>query len=328
MDNKITIDLSDIPMGLDTRSEILEWVNKLLLAKIPRWATEDYQGSERDFTAWLREVAEKTRFQDTIALAKGSKPALARAKAELEFWVSTRTRKAKDVADRAFILQLYEMNQNGWYHHLPGELDTLEEYLSLFFDEMTEGTTVWYDYKFLIETALPILKQVGATPEDIIGLSHATSKARAAVPAMRHIVKAYADDDGIVAPEAAEQVLGIARQVSDPDISVASFRTDMQQVTGKIIGTKALVPIPVQKFIMPGGETWLLFKAPSNAYVRAAEIGLKGVSGDRVDVRDPKSFVVEAAALLRKRIVVDDDLNIIPIPISGIDKFLNQPIHS
>jgi len=326
--DSFTIELSEIPDRiLGDKDAIQHWAQELLLSKVPRWAREDYQGSEQDFTEWLREVAEKTRFKDTIAMAKGSQPALARAKAELEFWVSTRTRKTKDVADRAFILQLYEANQNGWYHHLPGELDTLDEYLSMFFDEMTEGTTIWYDYRFLIQTVMPVLKQAGAKPEDIIGISHATSKARAAVPAMKHIMNAYAGDDGIVPPQAAQEVLEIAREISNPEVTVSKFKDDMKARRG-ITPAKSLDPIPVKKYHMPKGETWLLFKAPNPAYVRAVEIALKGVTGDRVDVSDPKSFVYEAAGLLKKRVTVHEDMSVAVPGQSMIDSFLNHPVQS
>jgi len=326
--DSFSVGIKEIPDEiLGDKEAIQEWAEALLLSKVPKWVMEDYPGAEQEFTAWYEEIAKRTEFRLMIQKAHGDRKAQGLVSAQLDAWVSVRTRMVKGVSDRALIHQLYKAHKNGTYHYIPGEPDTIQEYIAQIFGDLDEGSSEWYEYRAIVTRIMPALKQIGAKPEEVIGMATSTSKARASVAAFNHILNTQVSDDGVVTPQGAQEALNLVRQVSDPTVKVSAFRDEVKRVKGNII-PKSLEPIPAKKFHMPGGETWLLFKAPSNAYVRAAEIGLKGVTGNQVDVSDPKSFVYEAAGLLMKRVHVDQDMNVTIPGQSMIDKFLSQPIHS
>ena len=306
---KVTIEPSEIPAEISAQfrgsPELLTlWVNAILLSKIPKWATDDYKGSEEDFTTWLREVARETRFKDMLKMVGNDRKAIPRAEAEIEFWITSRTKKAKSTIERAFIYQLYQANSSGWYHNLPGEVDSIEEYLALHFDEMEDQTSEFYDYRFIIEHMMPILKQAGAKPEEIWGLSIATSKARASVPPVRQLLKENGDKDGNVPQHIAQEVLRIAKKVSDPGLSVNAFKQDMDEVRGRTIVVEKLAPIPISRYMMPGGEQWILIKAPNEVYFRTVQLGVKGITAS-MNTLDPYSLVIECADMLRKGIITE-----------------------
>jgi hypothetical protein len=261
----------------------------------PKWVSESYKGAEEDFTDWIRTVAKETMFAEVLRLAKNDPGAEAQADAMVEHWVMSRTKELTKTTERAFVFQLFEADRKGWYHHLPGELDTIEELLGTMIDEMEESSSKYFDYKFIIDTVMPILRQVGAKPEDVWGLTTSVSKARAAVPVFRELLRTI-PDDGPPSQETTEAILNIAQQISDPSVSFRPFKEEMKKQRG--ISTNVLSPIPVEKFFMPGDEQWFLIKAPAS-HTRMVEIGLKGIAS-QIDVRDAWSLILTLAELIKK----------------------------
>lgn len=260
----------------------------------PRWAIESYDKAEEDFTAWLREAGREV-YHELLDKTGDSKTARAQAEAVIEHWIMSRTKEIGSTAERAFVFQLYLADKLGWYHYLPGELDTIEELLATLVDELEEGTPRYYDLKFIVETIMPLLRKAGAKPEDVWGIPNAISKARAAVPVLRDIMRRTSD--GCEVPkDDMDEILGIARQISNPEINNRAFREEMGKLRGRE-PRETLAPLTVTKYHMPGGEQWYLVKSPSALHSRAIEMGLKGVAPD-VEVRDPWGLVKLVASLL------------------------------
>lgn len=264
----------------------------------PKWARENYEGVEEEFTAWLRQVARETVFDELVEKTEQDVSASAQASAMIEHWVMARTKELTQTTERAFVYQLFEADRKGWYHHLPGELDTIEELLATMFDAIEEETGKYYDYKFIVETLMPILRQAGAKPEDVWGLRYAISKARTAVPLLRELLSSIPENES-PSPETGAKILEIARKISDPNITYRPFKEEVAKERGKAV--QALDPIPVEKYFMPGGEQWLLIKAPSDSYARAVELGIRGIT-ERIDVLDAFALIKQLARLVRKPI--------------------------
>jgi hypothetical protein len=268
------------------------------MVEYPKWAREDYEGVEEDFTEWLRQVARDTIFNELIEKTKGDEGALAQTNAMIEHWVMSRTKDLTQTTERAFVYQLFEADRTGWFHYLPGELDTIEELLASMLDDLEDESSKYYDYKFIVETLMPMLRQAGAKPEDVWGLTTSVSKARAAVPLLRELLHEIPENEQ-PPPETQEKILDVARKISDPSVTVRPFRDDIAQERGKKV--QALQPIPIEKFFMPGGEQWYLIKAPSEAYARTIELGVRGITR-QVDVKDAFALILQVAGLVRKPI--------------------------
>jgi len=275
--------------------------------KYPKWVGENYQGCEKEFTDWMRQVARETIFKELIHQTKSDAGATSQTEAIIEHWIMGRTKELTQTTERAFVFQLYEADRKGWFRYLPGELDSIEELLATMVDELEEGTSKYYDFKFIIDTIMPILRKAGAKPEDVWGLSTSISKARAAVPVIRGLLKDI-PEDGQPSKKTTDAILGIAQKISNPAITFRPFREEMGKMRGRTKST--LVPIQGEKFHMPNNEQWILIKAPSETYVRAIETGLKGVI-PQFDVKDAFGLITQLTDLVKKpkRVVKEQSID-------------------
>jgi len=263
---------------------------------VPMWISENYSGAERDFTDWMRDIARREIFADLIAETKDSPQAAEQTNAIVEYWVMSRTKEISQTTERAFIFQLYHADKTGWYHYLPGELDTIEELLASLLDDTQEGTSKYYDMKFIVEVVMPLMKKAGAKPEDVWGLPNAKSKARVAVPVLREIMRRAPDGENL-GKDDLEEMFNVVRGISDQSQSYDEFKDQMYQMRGK--GRTSIPRLPMTKYYMPKNEQWLLIKSPSPRQTLAIEYALKALI-ERIDVADPWALVNEVANLLPK----------------------------
>jgi hypothetical protein len=296
LQGKVDLDLPDFT----SEDDLVDWLSEIINVKAPRWATESYAGSEEDFAAWMMNVASLTIFRGALKTVEGDAEGEKRVDALMRQWAMTRTSEATKVSERSFVYQLYDADQRQWFRHLPGELDTIEELLATMIDAMDESTSKYSDFNYIVKDIMPILRMAGAEASDVWGLPNAISKARVAVPAIRHILKDQ-PKDAPIDPQKQEQILGIAQGISNPDITFRPFRDQMKVIRGKNVG--ALPPIPIETFFMPGDEQWFVIKAPNPAYARTVEMGLAGMIA-QVNMIDAFAFVKQLAGKMSKTVAM------------------------
>lgn len=241
---------------------------------IPPWALKKFPGEERDATEWLMTVAKEHVFGDVYAkaLASNDKYVIRRMEANIKLWVLQRSKDLSSTWERAFLHQLEEAEKTGWYHELNGELDSITELLATIADAQEEGTSAYSDYAFLVETVVPLLKQAGAKLADVWGLTAATSKARAAVPAIRHVLNDEPNNEKI-SKKAQDQVLDIVKNVTDTKVTVDEFKQQAKEVRGQ--ATKTPDPIPAVRYHLGKEKEIIFIEVPSRAHSRAIEMALE-----------------------------------------------------
>jgi hypothetical protein len=267
--------------------------------KLPKWALETYPGEEKDASKWLEEVAKGHVFKKIwgAAMTSGDRYIIRRAEANIKLWVLQRTKDLSSTWDRAFLHQLDGAEQTGWYHDLDGELDSLEELLAAIANAQEEGTGEYSDRKYLVETVVPILEQAGAKMEEVWGLATATSKARAAVAPIRHVLDREPNKEKI-SPKAKKQVLDIVKDVTNTKMTVKEFRQLSKAIQGKATDTPD--PIPAMRFLMGKDQEVIMIRVPTRAHSRAIELALKNKIISVFDVRDPFGLLKEIQEMVKK----------------------------
>ena len=273
---------------------------------LPRWAAEDYKGDEQDFTNWLVDVIKLTLFgEEKLKEYENDVAAMARMDAEAKHHAMSRTRAIKSKAERAFLYQLYNANETGWFRYLNAEMDTIEELLASIVDATEEGTAEAYDMAFLAKTAIPLLKSAGIDPDDVIGIPFMTAKAAKIVPALRDIMRCpvcgvRTDHSGTVChnghelslnKEQKEAALELTRMVADKNVSTRDIQNKTREMRGKATGTPA--PIDEADLYLLDGKDMLVIQSPSPGHTRAIEIALKNIIVDGFKPRDVRAFAIE-----------------------------------
>lgn len=251
----------------------------------PRWALEDYAGAEEDFSNWL---ADQFLYHEFPQADQLDRIGLTRAQANARYRALQRTLSMKGLIDRAEVWQLVNANQTGWFRLLANEFDSVEELLANLMDGVKENSSEFYDLRYLAETLVPSLYQLGAKPEDVLGLAINLSKARAAIPHFRRIL------DQLEGPALEEEVRKTMAAIVDPELNVREFRRQLAERNGQVIA--APEPLIGERYILPEGD-WLLIRVPSPAHLRAIQMALKGVVRD-FDVRDAYQLIREVRKLL------------------------------
>ena len=216
---------------------------------IPKWALNDYPGAETDFSNWLEkqftEAFYKKEYEQAFDEFTGeikNQEVYERVKALAKFQTLQRTIEFKSTVERSQVWQLYEANKTGWFRLLPPEFDTIEELLASMVEGIEDGTSEHYDMTFLTKQAVPLLQKAGATAEQIFGLKVNISKARAAIPSMRKVIRENLPEnlDNISAEDlqkgeekTVNMLMEIAQKVLDPDIPVREFKKEMRTLMGK-----------------------------------------------------------------------------------------------
>jgi hypothetical protein len=260
------------------------------MSQLPRWARENYPGSEEDYTEWLRQGLRADVFAAELEAVVGDKAALATVEAKVEHMVMSRTKDHANLSDRAFLFQYYSAQRTGWPQNLPGEFDTPDELLASMIDEENEGTTRWKNLTFIADKIVPLAKQYeGVEAKELWSIPLNISKAIEAVPGVRHILKNVPED------EVEPQIIDVIKKIADPTLSVRVMREEIRATRGK--QTKTIAPMRVTRHHMSGGEEWLVVRAPTRAHARAAharaaEIAVKDITVE-IDTRDPLDLYKE-----------------------------------
>jgi len=278
---------------------------------LPKWAVQDYEGDERDFADWFKSHFLETFLRRFTEKQLKDPELLARIDAIANDFALSRTQKTRSKVERSFVYQVYMADKTGWYRLLPAEYDTLEELLSGVYDSAIEGTTEAYNIGYFIKTGVPLLKEAGATPNDLWGIPFLPGKAAAVVPGLREILrcsecgeknapgstKCLHGHKMVVTPEQKEAAVALTRLVADKDISTNDIRATVAAMRGVV--TKA--PTPLRSgdvFQMPNGEEWILLKSPGQAQTRAIELALKGLVTDGLFFRDAWALIRELSKTL------------------------------
>ncbi len=205
---------------------------------VPRWALEDYEGAESEFSEWLLQGVYWSKW-DGKDVSSAADRALAEAKDE----TIRRTIDMHGLAERALAWQLYRARTEEWIYYLGAEYESFDEYLQILMEGREADAGVggsYWDWKFLIKTLMPVLAANGIEPERLMALKSKWSKMRAALPSIRRLIE---DDD----PDLAEKLKGYLDQVADDSTSVREFRAQLRQekpqsLVKKMHGTMYIVP--------------------------------------------------------------------------------------
>jgi hypothetical protein len=267
---------------------------------LPRWANEDYQGDEQDFTGWLKAGVRQALLQGRLARVHDPE-ALARIEAQVNHMVMSKTKAIQGKTERAFLFQVYEANRTGWFRHLPAEMDTIEELLASIVDAASKdgSLTEISNLTFLAKTAIPLLKENGVKPEDVWGIPFLTGKAAAIVPGLREIMRCpecglKTKHDGTtcfnghplkLTDQQKQAAVELTRMVADERTSAEDIRTRIALIRGRV--SRTLQPIPKgEVYIIPGGQEWILLRSPSPEHTRAIEIALGRIVSDGLHYSD------------------------------------------
>lgn len=233
---------------------------------VPRWAVEDYDGSEKDFSEWLLAATFHNRYGHDVGLMSDEE-AEARLMAIARDETFQRTRAVRDVAERAAVWQMIFARRDGWHHLLPSEPDSVVEYLRTMADGDDVSPGELSDLTFMLDTFFPALERHGIEPERIVAIPRQFSKARAAVPVIRGILDTMPED------EAREALVEVLEDIAS-DMTVRDFKAKLGHPS-----TYVLDPIEGLVCILPG-KTVLLMEISSDIYQRVIEKALHNVVSD------------------------------------------------
>ena len=264
----------------------------------PLWATEtDAPGSEIELANWYLEIARNKIFAKIISSVISSNDAsgLRRLNAEIKSWVIERVKTGKEQHERSLFFLLDDANRTGWYQDL-NEMDSIEELLASKLEGLDDGSE-YSDYAYMLKTSVPIIRQAaenkGTPPENLTGLITSASKSRVFVPLCRDLIPT----NGAALSDVNEStLLKYAEMVTDPTISVMTFREEVSKARGKFRG--APEPASVDKYDI-SGETWVLIRTTNDVQRRAIEMAIKRVTQEP-NQRDPISLAKELGDKLFK----------------------------
>jgi hypothetical protein len=257
---------------------------------VPRWAIEEYPGSEKDFSIWLEQQFLNSKLITSYNKAFDEKTGeildeelYQRVRAQAKFETLQRTLQFRSTVERSQLWQLYEANKSGWFRLLPPEFDTIEELLASMVEGLEEGTSEYSDISFLVKHVIPMLAKSGMSVEDVLGIAINTSKARAAVPLLRQIVRENIPNEIEEMPEKEREIVEIktvsllkevVEKVIDSTVPVREFKQELRELRGK--QTETPKPIVANKYLLNNQIVYLI-PADTNGQSRAVEISLRSI---------------------------------------------------
>ena len=194
------------------------------IAQAPKWAIEEYPGAEKDFADWL----EGAIYNSMIDVPPEDQESAYRLMARVRARVIERTWELEGLMGRSRAYQMWKAQKEGWYHFLPGEYDTLREFMHSVADDETSGDSTKSDLLFMADTLLPALESMGVEAEKVMSLPAHFSKARAAIPYLRDAL------DNQTGDQLAETVHDILEGVGDDKQSLRDYRDSLAKKAGKI----------------------------------------------------------------------------------------------
>jgi hypothetical protein len=232
----------------------------------PRWALEEYPGAEKDFTTWLYGII-YANIVDGIPDKEAAVFLMAKVRAR----TLERTGELTDLMARSSAYQMWKASEEGWYHFLPGEYDSLREFMHSMSDEESVGGSTKSDLIFLADTLLPALQGAGIEPEMIMSIPEHFSKARAAVPYLREVL------DNKEGDELVEAVKKILEGIADDSMGTHAYRDKLAKEAGKIQNIWGDV------YIFPG-YNMIVIRATDDRFTKYIERRTRGA----IEFRGPK----------------------------------------
>jgi len=150
-----------------------------------------------------------------------------RLKAEVEAECFLATAQLGECAERALTYQAIQMAENGFYHYLPGEPDTIEEHLHQLLDQADAGTTNAYRLKKLVTVILPYLKSHGMAEQvNRLWQKDTVAKTCTFVDRVGHLFTGSSIDGGSeepMAPQTFQLVQDMLGDLCNPDVGVSMY---------------------------------------------------------------------------------------------------------
>lgn len=265
------------------------------LTGLPKWMIKEYKGNEIDlandiYAGFMLGIFPINWQKRLETLEKEDKEAYLRIDARARDWTLNCTIKLKGTTDRSIGWQGDYAHKSQWHRHLPFEYENLKDMFISKVDVASSDGEI-SDFSYTAETIVPILEASGIDVKDIFGLPFVNAKMRAATPAFRALMacpecgsknfngtKCINGHDIKLKKKDIDAIANLARMVGDPNITREDIYKKSAEIRGKAIAN--LEPISeddVAKYMMPGGEEWILIKSPSVNHTRAVERSLKGV---------------------------------------------------
>lgn len=194
------------------------------------------------------------------------------------FAINRLTTQFHDIIDRSTFYMLTEAEQTGWYRSDWFGHDDLQELLASIYDAAEEGSSSWYDWRFIVEQLVPACNRFGIPPGDLMSASCQIRKIRSMVKDARTILERHANK--VITDEEAEAGLKFMLDLAkDPKISISKMREAVDRWQGRSIERPE--PIEAHKFMIPGGNTWFVIETNSAIEETMVEQALR----NRVDFK-------------------------------------------
>lgn len=188
------------------------------------------------------------------------------------FAINRLTTQFHDIIDRSTFYMLTEAEQTGWYRSDWFGHDELQELLASIYDATEEGSSTWYDWRFIVEQLVPACERFGIPPGDLMSASCQIRKIRSMVKDARTILERHANK--VITDEEAEAGLKFMLDLAkDPKVSISRMREAVDKWQGRSIDRPEA--IDSKKFMIPGGNTWYIIETTSAVEERMIEQALR-----------------------------------------------------
>ena len=180
---------------------------------IPRWLTEDYEGSEKDIASDVYAAvywnARAKMVKDAVAkgepipdandiMVKSKEMSMALLQSALQ------ARSSGEALNRASIYLMWKIEKTGAFRLDPNEFDTIGEFLVNRIAGLDDSSGELSDLKFLLEKFFPMIESMKSpdwSVEKLLAIKDHWSKARAAVPFLRQATSMYLDSQQTIEHE-------------------------------------------------------------------------------------------------------------------------------
>lgn len=170
-----------------------------------------------------------------------------------KYYASKKAIELPDVIASATGWLFKDANETGWFNDLPGEFQTLSEFLSTFLDGVEENSSSFYDWDFIITQLLPFAQTMGIDPGLVFGASNHVRKLRALVPAAREITNAVNNHD-MSQKKGKRLIEDFLKDCADPTLASKDFVNRVDEYRGI---ERALPEIP-GAFIVTGRDQYII----------------------------------------------------------------------
>lgn len=154
-----------------------------------------------------------------------------RALAYAKWYATKRATNLPDVIENATGWLFKDANETGWFNQLPGEFETLQEFLSTLYEDVPESSSTYSNWVFISQELLPLANTMDISANLILSASNNVKKVRGMVPAARLVMKKLNEGEiGII--EARYHLDDFLRQCANPDISYSEAKEKWDRYRG------------------------------------------------------------------------------------------------